>query len=166
MVGIPIGMITANAAEWVIHKYVLHGLGKNRRSYWAFHWHDHHKNVRKNGHFDPDYEGSVFGWHGQGKEALGLALSCVAVAPLLPVAPFFVGTLWFSALDYYRKHKRSHLDPAWAREHLPWHYDHHMGPNQNANWCVTHPWADVLLGTREPYIGTERETSDRLRRAA
>ena len=51
------------------------------------------------------------------------------------------------------------------REHLPWHYDHHMGPNQEANWCVTRPWFDYVMGTREPYVGTLRESGDRARHA-
>ena len=89
----------------------------------------------------------------------------VAIAPLFPIAPFFVGTLWYSSANYYRKHKRSHLDPAWAREHLPWHYDHHMGPHQDANWCVTRPWFDRLLGTRTPYLGTDKAVRDEARRA-
>jgi sterol desaturase/sphingolipid hydroxylase (fatty acid hydroxylase superfamily) len=81
------------------------------------------------------------------------------------VAPFFVLTSYYASYRYYRCHKRAHMDPAWAREHLPWHYDHHMGPNQHANWCVTRPWFDVLMGTREPYAGTERETRDVEKRA-
>ena len=69
-------------------------------------------------------------------------------------------------MRYYRVHKRAHLDPEWAKVHLPWHYDHHMGPNQNANWCVTRPWFDHLMGTREPYLGTERAAQDAAKRAA
>jgi hypothetical protein len=41
-----------------------------------------------------------------------------------------------------------------------------MGPNQNANWCVTHPFFDHVMGTREPYLGTEREQRDTKRRTA
>ncbi len=166
MIGIPLGLLYANAVEWVVHKHVLHGLGKDRKSFWAFHWHEHHGNVRKNDHIDPTYERPLLGgWHAQSKEALALALATAAHLPLAPVAPFFTATLVYSAVDYYRKHKRSHQDPTWAREHLPWHVDHHLGPNQDANWCVTHPWMDVLMGTREPYVGTEREARDQARRA-
>jgi len=165
MIGIPLGLAAANATEWVVHKYVLHGLGKDRRSFWAFHWHEHHKNARRNGHHDPDYRRSVFGVHAKGKEAGALALAALAAAPFARRAPFFVGTLFYCGLNYYFKHKRAHLDPDWARAHLPWHYDHHMGPNQNANWCVTRPWFDHVMGTREPYVGTERELKDRARRA-
>ena len=58
-------------------------------------------------------------------------------------------------LDWVANHTA--FDHAWAREHLPWHYDHHMGPDQDANWCVTRPWFDQLMGTRRPYAGTEAE---------
>lgn len=161
MIGIPLGLAFANATEWVVHKHVLHGMGRNKKSFWAFHWHDHHKACRKHGHVDTDYWESLLRWNGQGKEAVTLSLLTASITPLFPVAPFFVGTCVYSAINYYYKHRKSHLDPEWARENLPWHYDHHMGPNQDANWCVTRPWFDVLMGTREPYVGTEREMATR-----
>ncbi len=166
MIGIPIGLITANAAEWVFHKYVQHGWGKDRSSWWGFHFNEHHKIVRQSGYRDPGYERDPFvpfNWrrpldlNAQGKEIVALAGSALAVTPLLPVAPFFVGTLYYCAWNYYRVHKRSHLDPDWGREHIPWHYDHHMGPNPNANWCVTRPWFDHVMRTRVPYAGTQLE---------
>ncbi len=166
MIGIPAGLLTANATEWVVHKYVLHGLGKDKRSWWAFHWHEHHRNVRQQGHYDPDYDRPLRESEGMWKEVLALAGAAVAVTPMFPVAPFYTATLWYCAANYYRKHKRSHLDIEWAKEHLPWHYDHHMGPDQNKNWCVTRPWFDHLMGTREPYLGTERAERDAARRDA
>ena len=185
MLGIPIGLAYANLSEWVIHKYVLHGLGKKPGSFWSFHWHEHHRAARANGHHDAAYEQSLLGslrqppaqagaglreriggLNAQAKEALALTVAAVAVVPLAPLAPFFVGTVWYATLNYYRQHKRAHLDPAWARANLPWHYDHHMGPEQDANWCVTRPWFDDLLGTRKPYLGTEKATRDEARRAA
>ena len=39
MIGIPVALAASNAGEWLIHKYWLHGLGKNKKSFWAFHWH-------------------------------------------------------------------------------------------------------------------------------
>lgn len=166
MLGFPIGLAVANAGEWVFHKYVLHGLGKNPRSFWSFHWHEHHRASRKHGHVDEAYRGSLFRWNAQAKEALSLVGVAVATAPLIPVAPFFVGAIWYSGLTYYRRHKRAHLDPQWARDHLPWHYDHHMGPDQHANWCVTRPWFDHVMGTRARYLGTARAARDDARRAA
>jgi hypothetical protein len=149
MIGIPAGLLAANAFEWVFHKYVLHGLGRRPHTFWNFHWRDHHVNARKHNFIDPDYERSVFGWHAQGKEAAALGVGCLLAVPMFPVAPFFTATMWYGAYNYYRKHKRAHCDAEWAREHLRWHYDHHMGPNPEANWGVTRPWFDLLLGTRE-----------------
>jgi sterol desaturase/sphingolipid hydroxylase (fatty acid hydroxylase superfamily) len=160
MIGIPIGLAYTNAAEWFIHRYILHGLGKRKESFWAFHWFDHHSNVRRNHHCDPHYRRSLWSWHAQSKEALALALSTAVHLPLFPIAPFFTATVCYSAVNYYQKHKRSHLDTKWARDNLPWHYDHHMGPNQDANWCITKPWFDIVMGTRVPYVDTDREKRD------
>ena len=159
MIGIPLGLVTANAVEWVMHKHVLHGWGRTRGTFWSFHFHEHHRLVRQNGYHDPNYHRFALGPHAQGKEAWGLIAASAAVAPLFPVAPFFVGTLWYSAANYYRVHKRSHLDPAWGQQRIPWHYDHHMGRNPSANWCVTRPWFDYVMGTREFTAGSPRESN-------
>ena len=151
MIGIPIALAYTNISEWLIHKYWLHGLGKNKKSFWSFHWHEHHREARKNDMYDPQYVRSVVSWSPQGKEVLALIGGAVAVAPLLPLAPFFTATVWYRTVRYYQLHKKAHLDPEWAKEHLPWHYDHHMGKDQNANWCVTHPWFDHVMGTRKKY---------------
>jgi hypothetical protein len=142
------GLVYANAAEWLLHRHLLHGLGKKKSSFWHFHWGEHHRNSRKRGFADPDYARSVFGWHAQGKEALGLAILVSLHLPLAFWAPFFVLAVVYSAFEYMRCHKRSHRDPQWAKQHLPWHYDHHMGSDQDANWCVTWPWFDWIMGTR------------------
>lgn len=163
MIGIPVGLLYANAGEWFIHKYVLHGMGKRRSSWWSFHFHEHHQAARRNDMRDADYALPPLDKSAQRKEVYGL-LGLVALhLPLAPVAPLFTATIAYSAVRYYRLHKRSHLDPDWAREHLPWHVDHHMGPNQDCNWGVTRPWFDQLLGTRVPYVGTPREAQDRAR---
>lgn len=166
LIGVPLGFAFANGTEWFAHKYVLHGLGRDRESFWAFHWHDHHRACRKHGHYDADYAASVLQDNGQGREVLGLVALALAVAPAAALSPSFVLTTYYCALNYYFKHRRAHLDPDWAREHLPWHYDHHMGPNQDANWCVTRPWFDHLMGTRERYVGTEREERARPKHVA
>jgi len=164
LLSVGVAVVVSNGIEWVAHKYVLHDLGKDKRSFWSFHWHEHHRASRHHGFIDPDYQRGVVGWHAQGREALGLLGVGIAMAPFAPYAPWFVGTMVACGLRYYHLHKKSHLDPEWARTHLPWHYDHHMGPNQNANWCVTNPWFDDWLGTRVPYVGTESEARDVARR--
>lgn len=166
MIGIPIAIAYANMGEWLVHKYILHGLGKNKKSFWSFHFHEHHNWVRRMEGRDPNYERPTFGWHAQGKEALSLIFAGATHLPLLPVAPFFTVTYWICLLNYHHVHKKSHLDPEWAKEHLPWHYDHHMGPNQDLNWCVTKPWFDHLMGTRSRYLGTDRQKKDLDRRVS
>ena len=145
-----IGLLYCNFFEWVAHKFVLHGLGKHKQSFWAFHWSEHHRNCRKYDFYDPDYKRSLWTWNAQAKEALALAVGVALHAPLALVAPLFWVTVVYGAVNYYRVHKRSHLDPEWAKRRLPWHYDHHMGKVQDANWCVTRPWFDYLLRTRVP----------------
>lgn len=167
MIGIPLGWLYSNAGEWLIHKYVLHGLGRRRDSFWSFHWHEHHRESRRGQMLDPDYHRRLFrAWDAQTREVAGLLGSALLHAPLFPLAPFFTSTVWYCHWHYYRVHKRAHLDPKWAREHLPWHVDHHLGRNQNENWCVTHPFFDYVMGTRHRYVGTEEERVDLDRRRA
>lgn len=149
MIGLPLGVLYANAVEWVIHKYVLHGLGKKKDSLWAFHWHEHHKNSRKNGMSDPAYEHPFWDWSSRGKETAGIGLLMAIHAPLWPVAPAFTAGVWLSAVNYVYRHQRAHADVEWGKRHMRWHYDHHMGRNQDANWCVSYPWFDWVMGTRE-----------------
>jgi len=161
VLGFITGLIAANAAEWNIHKYLLHEQARKKDSFWRFHWAEHHKTVSKSNYYDQDYQRNLFSeWNAQSKEAAGLALGALAVAPIAWVSPGFAAGVWVSVLNYYRVHKRSHLDPAWGYKHLPWHYDHHMGPDQDKNWCVTFPLWDYVKGTRVPYKGTEREQKD------
>lgn len=167
MWGIVLGILYANGAEWLLHKYLLHGLGKDKRSRWAFHWHEHHGQSRRADMLDTHYvDQGLRSWNTHTKELAGLVVAALVHAPLLAVAPEFTVTLWACAANYYRVHRKSHLDPAWGRKHLPWHYDHHMGPNQHANWCVTFPLWDHVLGTREKYLGTQRAHADMARKLA
>jgi hypothetical protein len=147
MIGFLLGLAYTNAGEWLLHKHVLHRLGRNPRSFWRYHW-LHHGEARRNQMRDPVYRQSVWGWHAHGKEALSLAALAAAHLPLLPVAPGFTAAVWYGALNYYVKHRRAHLDPAWGHAHLPWHEDHHLGPSPEANYCVTRPWFDIVMGTR------------------
>ena len=115
MIGIPIGLATANAVEWLVHKHVLHGWGRKRSSFWAFHFYEHHREVRQHDFYDRNYERFPLGAHAQGKEAWSLIAASVAIAPAFPVAPFLVGTLWYCAGNYYYLHRKAHENPEWAR---------------------------------------------------
>ena len=164
MIGIPVALAASNVFEWYFHKHVLHGKGRHG-GWWKFHLHRHHANALVLQGYDPDYLKGFWRSEPQFKEVAGLVAVTLPFLPLLPVAPFFTGTVVYCSWNYYRCHKKAHLDPDWARRKLPWHYDHHMGPDQEANWCVTRPWADVWFGTRKPYVGTPMEEADELRRA-
>ncbi len=159
MIGIPLGLAYSNFGEWLLHRFVLHGLGKNRRSFWSFHWHEHHRKSRRHAMVDDQYQGPLWKWSPQSKEVFGLALIAVGHLPLLRFAPLFVATVWLCEVNYYFVHRRAHLDPEWAKAHLPWHYDHHMGRDQNANWCVTFPLFDYVLGTRKRYLSAEARSA-------
>ena len=79
-----VALIVSNLYEWIAHKYILHGLGKKKSSFF-----------------------------------------------------------------YYFAHRKSHLDVQWGKKWMPWHFDHHMGKNQDLNWCVVFPLWDHILGTRK-----------------
>ncbi len=156
-----LGFIYANAGEWSMHKYVLHGLGKHRRSFWAYHLYGHHVASSQNAMFDPGYQRiDLSQWNAQTKELWVLFAIVLIHIPLFLVAPVFTWALYGSLGVYYFKHRKAHLDPAWARRHLRWHYDHHLGPAAYANWCVSWPWFDYLLGTRVQYEGLEKTKGD------
>jgi sterol desaturase/sphingolipid hydroxylase (fatty acid hydroxylase superfamily) len=163
MIGIPIAIGLFAYGEWAAHSYLLHWRGRDKNSVFAFHFHTHHQKVRRHGGYDPDFEGPVWSTPTQAGEAAGLAIIGLLHAPLLPVAPFYTMTTWYLLYRYRAVHRRAHIDPEWGRTHLPWHYDHHLGPNQHKNWGVTFEWFDKLRGTRVPYVGTPKELADRKR---
>jgi len=145
------GLLYGNMAEWVVHKYLLHELGRKKTSWFSFHWHQHHRNSRQNHFFDKDYEESFWKWNARGKETLGLTILLLCHVPLLFFVPWFFGTLVYCAANYYYTHKWAHENPIWAKEKLRWHWEHHMASNQDANYGVTQPWCDYIMGTRVHY---------------
>ena len=147
MLQIVLALILANLNEWVAHRYVLHWLGKSKTNFFHFHW-EHHRNCRKAGNRDADYEKLL----PISKEMWSLLLLFLAYVPLLWFYPIFVMTLATHAVVYYFVHRYAHLNPAWGKRWLPWHYDHHMGKDQDLNWCVLFPLWDYLLGTRQKYF--------------
>jgi sterol desaturase/sphingolipid hydroxylase (fatty acid hydroxylase superfamily) len=156
--GFVLGILYANAIEWMIHKYLLHGLGKRKGSMWAFHWVGHHRSSRRNGMLDPEYRAPFWHWNARGKEIAGILVVVLVHTPLAIWSPYFALAVWYSGFNYLRMHRKAHLDPAWAKRHMRSHYDHHMGRNQDSNWCVTRPWFDWVMGTRE-YMEPSRRRS-------
>jgi hypothetical protein len=164
MLGIPVALAVFGYGEWAIHKHLLHGLGRSKESRFAFHYHDHHQAVRRNGGYDPAYEGPVWSTPTQAREAIGLAAIALLHAPLFPIAPFYTATVWYCLRRYRKVHRRAHLDPVWGRNHLSHHYDHHMG-DQDKNFNVVWPWFDLVAKTREVFVGTDKERTHHAKHA-
>lgn len=142
------GLVAANLIEWTTHKYVLHNMGKKRKSFWSYHWHEHHNNSRKHEFYDESYTQGFFSGS-RLKESIGILGLAALQVPFIAVAPWYVLTTFAYAGLYLWAHRKSHLDVEWGKKWLPWHYDHHMGKDQDKNWCVLFPWADWVFRTRK-----------------
>lgn len=152
--GFLVGLVVANGFEWCAHKYILHGthrVGKSRfspvprsmESHWA-----HHREVRKAQFHDHGYIEGISNWRTKNEIISLVVVAGAASAIFYPISKGMVLAALYSAANYYYIHRRAHLEPEWAKRKIPWHYDHHMNSNQDANWCVTKPWFDYVLGTR------------------
>ncbi|MFW2047087.1 hypothetical protein [Acinetobacter variabilis] len=148
------GLVVANGFEWFAHKYVLHGTHRAGQTRYSpvpdsmrSHW-EHHREVRKTRFSDYAYIEGLKNWRIRNEiGSLAVAASVFGLAFYPLSKGMFLATL-YSAGNYFYMHRRAHLQPEWARKKIPWHYDHHMNSNQDANWCVTKPWFDYLMGTR------------------
>ena len=158
------GFVYCNALEWFVHKYLLHGFGKKRNSFWAFHWSGHHKESRKNNFKDPRWNDDIPFY--KDKEFLGVAVLAAVHIPTVLLSPILYLTIIWRAFEYCRIHKKSHENEEWAKQNVPWHWDHHMGPRKavEANWCVTNPFFDNLMGTRVKYYLTTEYFLNQLKR--
>ncbi len=148
------GLVFANGFEWIAHKYILHGthragqtrfspVPRSMESHWA-----HHREVRKAHFHDVGYVEGVSNWRTKNEMISLIIVAGAASLVFYPVSKGMVAAALYSAGNYYYIHRRAHLEPDWAKRKIPWHYDHHMNSNQDANWCVTKPWFDYVLGTR------------------
>lgn len=148
MIGFPIGVLVVNGFEWYAHKVWLHEYPSKHRHSPFFTHIRHHKRARLNQFQDEGYANSMFKDQEMYMEKTALIGLCLATTVVAPVAPFFTLGTYYGAWRYWSVHTKAHLDPEYARTRIPWHYDHHMNANQNANWCVTRPWFDYIMGTR------------------
>lgn len=156
-----VGRIFAAAMEWSVHRYVFHVLGKRKSSPFAFHWKEHHRACRRIEMRDDAYvHGSLFdSSNGHAREVWAIVVSCLLMVPALGFVPGLVLGAWYGGWRYHWCHRQSHLDIEWCKQHLRWHYDHHMAPNQDTNWGVSNEWFDKWMGTRVPWDGPKRRRS-------
>ena len=149
--------VHTNLVEWLWHKYVFHGMGKKKNGKFSHHWKEHHKVVRKSGGYDLGYKNKIGTFPDPTSEVLYIVIGALLHLPFVYFSPIFVLGVWLHGAAYYYIHSKSHLDISWAKKWAPWHYDHHMGRNQDANWCVTPPLWDYILGTREHFLKNKKE---------
>ena len=79
---------------------------------------------------------------------VGMALH----VPLFWYVPVFAGTAILYAFIYMVVHRKSHEHIEFFKKWMPWHYEHHMGRDQNRNWCVVCPLMDHIMGTRDKWL--------------
>lgn len=148
------GLVVANGFEWFAHKYILHGIHRKGQSRYSSvpdsmrsHW-EHHREVRKTDFLDHGYVDGLKNWRTRNEVGSLVIVASVFGLAFYPFSKGMTLATLYSAGNYYYIHRRAHLEPDWAMKKIPWHYDHHMNSNQDANWCVTKPWFDYVLGTR------------------
>lgn len=143
------GFLLANWADWAIHRFILHGVGKKKGNFFNFHWHDHHNACRKGlKNLDgKNYKRSIFQDNPHAREFWMLAVGTGCSAGLLGLLGLhtMAATVSVYAMVYYGLHAYSHSS---SPDLLPWHKDHHVGRNQDSNWCVVVPLMDHIMGTR------------------
>ena len=97
------GFVYCNALEWIVHKYVLHGLGKKKNSFWSFHWRGHHKESRRNNFKDSRWDNIPL--H-KDKEFLGILFLAVMHAATLWISPVLYGTIvWRGPQEITRRRR-------------------------------------------------------------
>jgi len=141
-----LALLIANAGEWAMHKYILHGLGKQPNSIWAYHLYEHHLIARRLNMLDPGYQKWPTFWNSQAKELLVLISILIVNIPFFWWANGYAWGMSFAVISYYLLHRQAHRNINWAKHYLPWHYLHHT-KNSNANWCISYPLFDYIMQT-------------------
>lgn len=153
LIALLLAWIYGHILEYVLHRYVLHPMGMLRSKTGQhvhtpldFHWKEHHRQARKLSMMD----GSSW------KESMALGFLLLLHLPLVWFMPWFYAGLIASSLHYLYVHGKAHTRYGWAMRHVPWHYTHHMGKDQNSNWGVRSDMIDRIVGTRTDLDGKKR----------
>ena len=141
--------------EYFMHRFVLHNR-KASKFWFNYHFAEHHFAARRVHMIDKKYFGSLKSLLTD-YEVWGLLFLGLLHFPLWFIAPAAYYTLLACGVSYYMVHRVCHIDHEKAREMYPWHYDHHMGPNQNVNWGIRLPVVDHLFNTRVKWKGSKKE---------
>lgn len=134
-----VGILYANLLEYVVHRFLFHGLGRSGSSIFAFHLRSHHLVSRRDGFYDTRISRN---------EMLGMPVLALFHLPLLIAFPAFYYTIVAYAFFFIVVHNALHHYPHFAKRYFWWHWNHHMR-NQNKSWGVVLPITDILTGTLE-----------------
>ena len=142
-----LGIFYANVVEYVVHRYLFHGLGKKANSVFAFHIRGHHLAARKNEFIDLKVSAN---------EVIGLPYLLMLHLPFLFWSQVFFAALVIYASAFILLHNYQHRNPEFTKKYFWWHWDHHMG-NQNKSWGVVLPITDFITGTLENPLDSRNE---------
>ena len=142
-----LGIFYANVVEYVVHRYLFHGLGKKAGSVFAFHIRGHHLTARKNEFIDLKVSTN---------EVVGLPFILLLHLPFLWWSPVFFAALVMYAGAFIVLHNYQHRNPEFTKKYFWWHWDLHMG-NQNKSWGVVLPLMDFIIGTLENTLDSRAE---------
>ena len=95
-----LGLLVANAGEWFIHRYLLHGLGQQADSFWAYHLYEHHAVARHNNMLDAGYQKWPELWNSQAKEWLVLVCILFLNLPFFWWVNGYACAIYFSVVTY------------------------------------------------------------------
>jgi sterol desaturase/sphingolipid hydroxylase (fatty acid hydroxylase superfamily) len=141
------GFLAGSLIEWLAHRHILHSLTIRGFSY--NHFSIHHRNSRQDGCHDRDYLSFPPKTLDSGfSEVVFLVVAVLLALPLCYISFWLWFFLLAHACFYYWAHRKFHVNPQWGKKWLRWHWDHHMGKDQNKNWGVTTPIFDWVFGTR------------------
>lgn len=150
---VAIAWVYSHVLEYCLHRWLLHD--RHKKYWFKTHMGDHHRAAKKNFMYDENFKKEVNIM--TDPEVRGLILLAMIHSPIAALFPYAYLTLIICSYSYFYTHRKSHQDLRWARENAPWHYDHHLGKDQNVNWGVRLPIIDWLVGTRVKYKGTQIE---------
>tara|TARA_B100000945_G_scaffold266853_1_gene226759 strand:- start:70 stop:642 length:573 start_codon:yes stop_codon:yes gene_type:complete len=150
-----IAWLYSHVLEYLLHRHVLHN-PKVSKSWFTEHFAEHHFAAKRNHMIDIKYNEPITGlWKDQ--EIRGLAFLGALHFPIWFFFPIAYYTLLLCAVSYYMVHRSCHRDHETGRDIFPWHYDHHMAPNQHKNWGVRLPIIDWVFRTRKKWKGEKKE---------
>ncbi len=147
-----LGWLYGHFFEYAAHRWVFHN--KKLKSAFNFHFSQHHAKSKRGCMVDTEALKKI---SFKEFETKSLIFVLVLHSPFVFYFPWFYFALVYSAVAYKLVHRKAHSDHDWARKHVPWHYDHHMGPDQHKNWAVRLPLFDYLLRSRVVYKGKPKE---------